>query len=344
MAHATKRGRRWRCLVFSHYDYENGKKIRRYKSFTADTRKEAERLAAQYEYDRAHTPKSVTVRDAIEQYIAVKQSVLSSSTFDAYNAYLDSGKYDPIGAVTVTDLDKMTVQQWVSELAKQYKPKYVKNIYALFSGAMRLVGVDTDAIAPTLPQKDAPDVYVPSDAELKTLFEYLAKPDKYDLRIACLLAAFGSMRRSEICALLPADFDGDSVRVSKGMVRNGSGGWIIQSHAKNDTSNRIIMLPPQVVAQIDFTRPRIVDTNPDALTNRFRRAVQYAGMDKAFTLHSLRHYYASIAHALGIPDEYVMRMGGWKTDYVMKKFYRTTLSDMEQKQQNKLSTHFAGLI
>ena len=41
MAKATKRGKKWRCLVFSHYEYKDGKKIRKYKSFTADTRREA---------------------------------------------------------------------------------------------------------------------------------------------------------------------------------------------------------------------------------------------------------------------------------------------------------------
>ena len=344
MAHAKKRGRNWRCLVFSHYEYKDGKKIRRYRSFTAPSKREAERLAAVWEYDQAHAAEHITVHDAIEQYIDIKAGVISSSTYDAYRAYLDSGKYSAIEHVSICDLDQIQVQTWISELTKKYKPKYVKNIYALFSGAMRMFKLDLDRIAPTLPQGDAPDVYVPYDAELKDLLEYLDKPGKYELRIACLLAAFGSLRRSEICALLPEDFDGNTVRINKVMVRDGHGGWVIKRHAKNDTSNRIVVLPQEVVQAVDLTRERIIDANPDTITNRFRRAVKYAGMPENFTLHSLRHYYASIAHAIGVPDQYIMKMGGWKTDYVMKRNYRTTLSDMEKKQQEKLSDHFSALF
>ena len=45
-----------------------------------------------------------------------------------------------------------------------------------------------------------------------------------------------------------------------------------------------------------------------------------------------------------IPDAYVMKMGGWQTDYVMKRHYRATLSDVEKKEQDKLSTHFSKML
>lgn len=344
MAKAVKRGKRWRCLVFSHYEYEDGKKVRKYKSFTADSKREAERQAAQWEYDKNHKAAAdITVHDAIDQYITIKSGVLSSSTDDGYRAYLDAGKYADIENYKISELDQVILQSWISGLAKKYKPKYVKNIYGLFTGAAGMAGLNLDRIAPTLPQGEAPDTYVPYDAELDKLFKYLENPKKYELRVACLLAAFGSLRRSEICALLSSDFSGTTVVVNKGMVRN-RGKWKIQPHGKNDTSNRIVTLPKEVIDRIDLTREKVIDTNPDALTNRFRRAIKYAGMDKSFTLHSLRHYYVSIAHVLGIPDAYIMKMGGWKTEHVMKRVYRTTLSDVEKAEQAKINDHFSQLM
>lgn len=342
MAKATKRGKRWRCLVFSHYEYEDGNKIRKYKSFTADTKREAERQAAKWEYDHKHQAEKIMVRDAIKKYIATKEGVLSSSTTDAYKAYLDSGKYDQIAELMVSELSQEILQRWVSKLSSKHKPKYVRNIYALFSGAMAMVNAEIPDVS--LPQKEAEAVYVPYDAELRQLFAYLDKPEKYELRIACLLAAFGSLRRSEICALENTDFDGATVRISKAMVRDGHGGWRIQKHAKNDTSNRTVVLPQEVAGAVDLTRRRVINTNPDAITNRFRRAVKYAKLPQSFTLHSLRHYYVSIAHVLGIPDQYIMKMGGWKTDAVMKRKYRTTLSDIEQREQDKINAHFSALM
>ena len=113
---------------------------------------------------------------------------------------------------------------------------------------------------------------------------------------------------------------------------------------KTVTSHRTIVLPPQVMNSIDLSRDPIMSLDPDQLSKRFRKAVKHAGMPQAFCLHALRHYYVSIAHVLGIPDAYVMKMGGWQTDYVMKRNYRSTLTDVEKKEQAKLNKHFAGMF
>lgn len=343
MAHATKRGKRWRCLVFSHYEYEGGQKVRRYKSFTAPTKREAERLAAQYEYDRAHTPQTITVHDAIDQYISIKRSVLSPSTVNAYERYLSSGKYASLEPLDIKAVDQVALQMWISETAAKHSPKYVRNLYALLRTSLNMFGAEQLPV--TLPTVPVKDMYVPTDAQLQTFLAYLNKPNKYELRVAAMLAAFGSLRRSEICALAAADFNGNEVHVTKAMVR-GDGGWVIKDMPKNNRSIRHVTLPPSIVSMIDLTHgPRILDANPDELTGRFKRAVHYAGLDEsAFTLHTLRHYYVSIAHALGVPDEYIMKMGGWRTDYVMKRHYRTILTDIEEKNQQVITEHFETVM
>ena len=57
-------------------------------------------------------------------------------------------------------------------------------------------------------------------------------------------------------------------------------------------------------------------------------------------MHDLRHYSASILHAIGIPDQYIMARGGWKTDNVMKRVYRDTLSDVEKEMNQKAVDYF----
>lgn len=39
-----------------------------------------------------------------------------------------------------------------------------------------------------------------------------------------------------------------------------------------------------------------------------------------------------------------MKMGRWRTDHVMKKHYRVTLSDVEKKEQKKLNRHTLKVI
>ena len=36
----------------------------------------------------------------------------------------------------------------------------------------------------------------------------------------------------------------------------------------------------------------------------------------------LRHYFASKMSAMNVPEENIMKYGGWETDYVMKGVYR----------------------
>jgi integrase len=82
-----------------------------------------------------------------------------------------------------------------------------------------------------------------------------------------------------------------------------------------------------------------IGLHPEQVSNRFRRAVRSSGLPH-FRFHDLRHYYVSIAHALGVPDAYIMQMGGWKTDNVMHRVYRDTLPDVMQAEQDKLTKHF----
>lgn len=331
----------WNCKVFSHYEYRNGKKVMVKKSFTVDDptnagKKECERLASVWAASKKSGPWNTDVHTAIRKYIDIKKGVLSPSTVSAYESYLKNGAFDGIGAVMLSKLDRPTVQRWVSDLARERSPKYVKNIYALFTSGVKMAGGPSFEV--TMPKPKPKDVYTPTDAEISALIEYCRRPGKEELLAAVLLAAFGSMRRSEICALEPSDIRGNVVTVNKGMVRDPGGRWTIKQ-PKTTTSARQVVIPTYVIDLFPMQGPRIVNCNPDALTSRFKRAIKYSGMPTRFSIHALRHYYVSAAHALGIADAYTMKMGGWRTDNVMKKHYRSTLSDVEQREQEKLNVH-----
>ena len=80
----------------------------------------------------------------------------------------------------------------------------------------------------------------------------------------------------------------------------------------------------------------------DALSNRFRRAVAAAGLPP-IRFHDLRHYSASILHAIGVPDQYILARGGWASDYVMKSVYRNSISEEARKQDARIAAHFATM-
>lgn len=337
----------WRCQITSHWEYKDGKKKPVRLSFTCEDpgpegKKEAERLAAEYLYLHKDRAQAVTVHDAIERYIKIKGAVLSPSTVTAYRSYLNSGCYKSIEVLDVRRIRRADVQMWVSMFAAEHSAKYTKNVYRLLAPALEMCGVPEMKI--TLPKGKKKEIYTPSDSEILQLLQHIE--NNYELKIAVMLAAFGSMRRSEICALTIYDITGNQIRVNKAMVREreGQGGqWVIKETAKTEDSTRIVTVPAFVTKMIRKDRVRVVDLNPDALSNRFNRAVRFSGCSKRFTFHSLRHYYVSIGHVLNISDAYIMKMGGWRTDHVMKDHYRATLSDYEKRERDKLLAHFESV-
>ena len=60
--------------------------------------------------------------------------------------------------------------------------------------------------------------------------------------------------------------------------------------------------------------------------------------------HDLRHYQASILHALGVPDAYIMQRGGWKTDSTLKRVYRHAMRDKQSEFDQIATDYFSTLI
>lgn len=326
----------WRCQV---YDYTDTTGKRHYKSFTADTRKGAEYQAAEYALNKKDKPKlpEYSLKTAIENYSSLKSNVLSPATIREYRRMKDN-YFDELADVQIKDICSENVQMWVNSFAANHSPKTVKNAYGLISAVL-------DAFAPdirlrvTLPQKIQPDLYVPSDSDIKAILGYFSENDK-DMEIAVYLAAFGTLRRSEVCALTADDVKGNVISINKAMVDKGNSEWVVKT-TKTISSTRTIEMPEFVVRK--FPRSgQIVDLNPDQVTRRFERAFKKLRISP-FRFHDLRHYAASIMHAIGVPDQYIMQRGGWGSDRTLKAIYRGTIKDYEEKFTNMTLSHFDNI-
>lgn len=120
------------------------------------------------------------------------------------------------------------------------------------------------------------------------------------------MAAFGTFRRGEICALTDKDIHGNNIVVNKAYVRNERDEWVLKE-PKTFSSNRTVKLPSFVIEKMKGIEGTITKAHPDALSERLRRAIQTSGLPK-FRFHDLRHYSASILHAIGVPDQYITLM------------------------------------
>lgn len=330
----------WRVQVFSHYEIVNGEKKRRYESFTSKLKgragkAEAERMAAEWAYKREERHRDVTLGDAVQTYIDAKKGVLSANTVRGYTSYQKTWM-DDIADMPVDKIDKTRLQLWVAKVSDGRSPKTVQNIIGLLSSSYKFV--TGKSITLTLPQAQKPDLYTPVDKDIEVLLDHVRGKD---LEIAIMLSAFCSLRRGEICALTRDDFKDGMVHVSKNMARTVNGGWEIKT-PKTPGSDRWVPVPDVVWKLIQGKEGRIIDCHPDALSNRFKRAVRFSHLEH-FRFHDLRHYYASTAHYLGVPDAYIMANGGWATDNVMKRVYREALKDKQKAENDKMAAHATQL-
>ena len=333
----------WRCQVFSHYEEVDGKKKRIYKSFTSDDptragKKACEAAAAEFSWLRKEQKhKDLTFGDAVDQYILYREAVLSPTTITEYKR-IRKKCCQALMLIRIGEITQEMIQEEINFLAHDASAKTVRNIHGLISAVLRVYRPDF-ALRTVLPKKVRPGLYVPSDDDIAKLIAFC---DGGEMELPILLAAFGPMRRGEISALHTDNISGNIVHVCRNMVITENKEWIIRQ-PKTYSSDRFIEYPDFVAKKWKGLDGYITKLNPNAITHRFCHLLKNAGLPH-FRFHDLRHYSASIQHALGIPDSYIMQRGGWSNDGTLKAVYRHTLENETKKMNDIANKHFSDLM
>ena len=324
----------WRVRVYVGKD-SSGKD--RYKSFTAPTKREAEFLAAEYAAQKRAGERQSddrTLAEAYERYIEIKRNTLSPATV---REYLRAAAHDfpELMSLRLSRITQEEVQSAVNVMAATHSPKSVRNAHGLLSAVLRMFAPEI-RLNTRLPQPKKSDIYVPTEQEVERLIRLIRGTE---LEKAVLLAAFGSLRRSECCALMADDITGDIVHVTKAMVLDDNKQWTIKQ-PKSKAGYREIKMPSFVIERlVPSENGRIVNLAPVTVTDYFidaRRKFQLPHL----RFHDLRHYQASILHAMGVPDKYIMERGGWSTDSTLKNIYQHTMSDKRRQVEDDIVKRF----
>ena len=333
----TKSGK-WTEL---HYIGRDPTRKKQYKRFTAETRREVSLLIAEWETSekaRKAAHPSQTIREALDDYIRIKRAVLSPSTIRGYDQMLYYfGEDCEIAGIDVEKVTTKQLQAFIGVLALDHSPKTVRNIWGFLSAALALSAPDR-VFRVTLPSKVPVKRTVPTDGQVKQLLD-AAGPE---LKKAIILGSLG-LRRGEVCALKQSDIYPDLclISVHSDMVQDDGRQWIHKDIPKTSASVRTVRVPRELLKELTGGDPDdyVVGIVPSKVTRRFTDLRDRLGIDVSF--HSLRRYYASVQHALGVPDKYIQASGGWSSPEVMRRCYEHVMEDKDAEISKKVTDYYA---
>lgn len=329
----------WR--VYQYIGIENGK--RKYKSFTAETKKAAEYEAAEYMMQKRgkQAPEKMTIGESIDRYINSKTSVLSPSTIRGYR--LDRRiRLQSIMNIFLDDLSQEQVQNAVNEDARDHSPKTVRNAHGLLSSALKEYYPDFN-LRTKLPQRVKYEIVVPEDEGIAKL---MAAARGKRIEVAIILSACVGLRRSEISALRLEDIDEAQkiIHVRRAMVLDDNKNWVVKG-TKTYKSKRDIHVDQLIIDSLKCFQPingYLVGLVPDTITNQFCAMRNELGLP--YRLHDLRHYNASIMLALGVPDKYAMERMGHSTTSMLKNVYQHTMKDKTAEVSRTVNNHMSRFM
>lgn len=325
----------WRCRV----KMQNADR----KSFTAQTKAEAEKQASDYVARYLAGVEEVkakydTVGACIDRYIDSRRNVRSPSTIRGYTA-IRKNNFRPAMELNIHEVTRQQWQRFINTEAKQFSPKTVRNAWGLISSVLKEETGSTYDVA--LPSKSLNHHAFLDEEQVKV---FLKAIEGTDIEIACLLGLH-SLRLSEILALKWQSIDQKKKTITvKGALVMGEGREMIE-RSQNKTRQSTRVVPIIIPRLLELVKDR---AKAERLVNISQWKL-YRGINKAckendlplIGVHGLRHTFASICFSMKppIPEKAVMEMGGWSDPTILREIY-THISDKQKESYVKTLSEF----
>ena len=315
---------------------------------TASTEKECSRQAAlvKAEYltgkrtmEKA-AEKSVTVAQAVNNYITVRSNTLSPLTIRGYRI-IEKNRFQFIMPRILTEIKPEEWQRIVNREAGKCSPKTLRNAWGLIRSVVHDVtgAYPPDVQLPGLPANDRP--FLTPD-QIRT-FVAAVKDTHYAVPA---LLALCSLRASEIEALDWKDIpeDPEFIRVHGAVVLDENNKRVRKKQNKTISSARNV---PLMIPELKdaLKRDRKVSGSVMAISqNGLRYGIEKICRENDLPnvgIHGLRHSFASLAYHLQIPEKIAMEIGGWSDAGTMHRIYTHIAQADMSRYQNAMTAFFS---
>lgn len=247
--------------------------------------------------------------------------------------------------VQLRNLKKRHIEAWVKTMSKTLAPTTIDTRMSVVRGILRAAVTDrvlaedisAGVVLPRIRKPEAA-MQIPTDEQVRALVTAAASPRRPGFEVLVQVAAFAGLRRGELIGLKVGDIDflRRELHVNRQLQRakasdiaegkdiiEAAGGVKMQVRAPKYESERPVYLPDELVELLSIHVGGLepgdgerwlfpvdgLPMNDNMVDYRFRSARTKAKAE-AFTLHDLRHYYASGLIAAGCDVVTVQRALG----------------------------------
>lgn len=301
---------------------ESGKRIQ--QRISAETKWELMKLAEEIEAKyTAYKTQDYTVAEAMTEYINSRESLIEPTTLTTYRGIVRN-RLQTIHDIKIKDIQIIDIQRAINaDAALGLSYRTVKSGYDLLKSTLEFFDVFLNFKKIRLPKNKPKGI--DDLPELSDVFEALRGSP---IEVYCALALNGCMRIGEVLGIQfdDVDYEKHTIHIHRTQLTTAEG-IVYRDYCKTPKSIRTLQISPELCEQIkalshEREDERIVPLTRKGLYSRYARIMRKHGLPTKF--HLLRKMSASALHAQGMPDKYIMYLGGWSTDNVLKSVYEKT--------------------
>lgn len=296
-------------------------------------------------------PSNATVKEYAEKWHQRKidASTYKRASIEGWRNHVNNYIVPELGAIKLQDINVEMIETACAKWAERTSPKMANKVLTTLTAVLALArrhnqpikgnpARDAERLKLATADEDSMEVTpdkVYNKGELKKLIE-ATEPGTRD-RLFCMIPALLGLRIGEVLALRwPAvDLKADQVQVALNLADSAKGEDPLFQSPKTASSRRALSLPQELVRELRVWKLRCPKSDRDLVfateagkpfdrksaTKMLYRAVEKAELEKRLTPHGLRHTFASLLLADGVPVTEVSHLLGHKDSSVTLKVY-----------------------